>query len=46
MKDKIKKKKKVKLVAKKLYENLLQKKEELFIVGWQGDPQQKRKVKK
>jgi len=37
--------KKVKLAAKMLYETLIKKKSELFIVGWQNDPQPKEKVK-
>ncbi|AWK51619.1 deoxyribonuclease [Clostridium beijerinckii] len=37
--------KKVKLAAKMLYETLIQKKSELFIVGWQNDPQPKERVK-
>lgn len=37
--------KKVKLAAKMLYDTLLKKKEELFVTGWQDDPQPKEKVK-
>lgn len=37
--------KKVKLAAKMLYETLIKKKSELFIVGWQNDPQPKERVK-
>lgn len=37
--------KKVKLAAKELYNTLLEKKKELFIVGWQNDPQPKERVK-
>lgn len=37
--------KKVKLAAKMLYETLIQKKSELFVVGWHNDPQPKEKVK-
>ncbi|MEA4826899.1 MAG: type I restriction endonuclease subunit R [Clostridium sp.] len=37
--------KRVKLAAKMLYETLTLKKTELFIVGWQNDPQPKEKVK-
>ncbi|WP_379156093.1 type I restriction endonuclease subunit R [Paenibacillus sp. sgz5001063] len=37
--------KKVKLAAKMLYETLIQKKAELFVVGWHNDPQPKEKVK-
>jgi len=38
--------KKVKLAAKKLYETLITKKAELFVVGWQDDPQPKERVKR
>lgn len=38
--------KKVKLAAKMLYDTLVKKKEELFVVGWHNDPQPKEKVKK
>ena len=38
--------KKVKLAAKELYRTLTEKKKELFIVGWQNDPQPKARVKK
>lgn len=46
-KDKLTKdeEKKVKLAAKMLYETLTSKKYELFVVGWQNDPQPKEKVK-
>lgn len=37
--------KKVKLAAKKLYTTLIQKYDELFVVGWQNDSQPKEKVK-
>ena len=37
--------KRVKLAAKELYSTLLAKKQELFVVGWQNDPQPKEKVK-
>ncbi len=37
--------KRVKLAAKTLYETLLAKKTELFIVGWQNDEQPKQRVK-
>lgn len=37
--------KKVKLAAKMLYETLMDKKSELFVVGWHNDPQPKEKVK-
>lgn len=37
--------KKVKLAAKMLYDTLLKKKEELFVTGWQDDPQPKEKLK-
>ena len=37
--------KKVKLAAKMLYDTLVKKKEELFVVGWHNDPQPKEKVK-
>lgn len=37
--------KKVKLAAKMLYETLMNKKSELFVVGWHNDPQPKEKVK-
>ena len=37
--------KRVKLAAKMLYETLVQKKSELFVVGWHNDPQPKEKVK-
>lgn len=36
---------KVKLAAKELYQTLISKKSELFVVGWQNDPQPKEKVK-
>lgn len=35
----------MKLAAKELYQTLLEKKKDLFIVGWQNDPQPKEKVK-
>ena len=35
----------VKLAAKKLYNTLIEKRKELFIVGWQNDPQPKERVK-
>ena len=38
--------KRVKLAAKELYNTLMTKKNELFIVGWQNDPQPKARVKK
>jgi type I restriction enzyme R subunit len=46
-KDKLTKaeEKRVKLAAKELYSSLLAKKNELFIVGWQNDPQPKERVK-
>ncbi|WP_017754684.1 type I restriction endonuclease subunit R [Calidifontibacillus oryziterrae] len=46
-KDKLSKEeeKKVKLAAKMLYETLTKKKSELFVVGWENDPQPKEKVK-
>ncbi len=46
-KDKLTKaeEKKVKLAAKELYQTLIAKKSELFIVGWQNDPQPKERVK-
>ncbi len=37
--------KKVKLAAKELYNTLLAKKQELFVVGWQNDAQPKERVK-
>jgi type I restriction enzyme R subunit len=37
--------KKVKLAAKELYTTLLTKKKDLFVVGWQNDPQPKERVK-
>ncbi len=37
--------KRVKLAAKMLYDTLVKKKEELFVVGWHNDPQPKEKVK-
>lgn len=37
--------KKVKLAAKELYNTLLSKKKDLFVVGWQNDPQPKERVK-
>lgn len=37
--------KKVKLAAKMLYETLMEKKSELFVIGWHNDPQPKEKVK-
>ena len=37
--------KRVKLAAKELYNTLLEKRKDLFIVGWQNDPQPKEKVK-
>lgn len=37
--------KRVKLAAKELYNTLTEKRNELFIVGWQNDPQPKEKVK-
>lgn len=37
--------KRVKLAAKELYSTLTEKREELFIVGWQNDPQPKERVK-
>jgi type I restriction enzyme R subunit len=36
---------KVKLAAKMLYETLMSKKSELFVIGWHNDPQPKEKVK-
>jgi type I restriction enzyme R subunit len=47
-KDKLTKEeeKKVKLAAKALYETLSEKRSELFIVGWQDDPQPKERVKR
>ena len=38
--------KKVKLAAKQLYTTLMDKRQELFIVGWYNDPQTKARVKK
>jgi type I restriction enzyme R subunit len=35
----------VKLAARELYNTLLQKKEELFVVGWHNDPKPKERVK-
>lgn len=37
--------KKVKLAAKELYSALLAKKKDLFVVGWQNDPQPKERVR-
>lgn len=37
--------KKVKLAAKMLYETLINKKSELFVVGWHNDTQPKEKIK-
>ena len=37
--------KRVKLAAKELYNTLTEKRNELFIVGWQNDPQPKERVK-
>lgn len=37
--------KKVKLAAKMLYESLMQKKDELFVVGWESDPQPRERVR-
>ena len=37
--------KKVKLAAKELYNTLISKKKDLFVVGWQNDPQPKERVK-
>ncbi|MFR4684519.1 MAG: type I restriction enzyme endonuclease domain-containing protein [Anaerobutyricum hallii] len=37
--------KRVKLTAKELYNTLTEKRNELFIVGWQNDPQPKERVK-
>ncbi len=37
--------KRVKLAAKELYNTLLSKKQELFVVGWQNDPQPKERVR-
>ena len=37
--------KRVKLAAKELYHTLTEKRKELFIVGWQNDPQPKERVK-
>ncbi len=37
--------KRVKLAAKELYNTLTEKRKELFIVGWQNDPQPKERVK-
>ena len=37
--------KRVKLAAKELYNTLTEKRSELFVVGWQNDPQSKEKVK-
>jgi type I restriction enzyme R subunit len=37
---------KVKLAAKELYQTLMSKKSELFVVGWQNDAQPKERVKK
>ena len=37
--------KRVKLAAKELYHTLTEKQKELFIVGWQNDPQPKERVK-
>lgn len=37
--------KRVKLTAKKLYNALTEKRSELFVVGWQNDPQPKERVK-
>jgi type I restriction enzyme R subunit len=47
-KDKLTKaeEKRVKLAAKELFNSLTNKKNELFIVGWQNDPQPRERVKK
>ena len=37
--------KRVKLAAKELYKTLNEKRRELFIVGWQNDPQPKERIK-
>lgn len=37
--------KRVKLAARELYATLLKKRQELFVVGWQNDPQPKERVK-
>ena len=37
--------KRVKLAAKELYSALLEKKKELFVIGWQNDPQPKERVR-
>lgn len=37
--------KRVKLAAKELYNTLIEKRSELFVVGWQNDPQPKERVK-
>lgn len=37
--------KRVKLAAKELYNTLTEKRKELFIIGWQNDPQPKERVK-
>ena len=37
--------KRIKLAAKELYHTLLSKKQELFVVGWQNDPQPKERVR-
>ena len=38
--------KQVKLAAMELYHTLMAKKKELFVVGWQNDPQPKARVKR
>ena len=47
LKDKLTKdeEKRVKLAAKELYNTLYARKEELFVVGWQNDPQPKERVR-
>ena len=37
--------KRVKLAAKELFSTLQKKRNELFVIGWQNDPQPKEKVK-
>ena len=37
--------KRVKLAAKELYQTLISKRQELFVVGWQNDPQPKERVR-
>ena len=37
--------KRVKLAAKELYHTLTEKRNDLFVVGWQNDPQPKARVK-